>query len=244
MSATLAPPRSSCKLPVAVRVGAWHAGRQRRVAGLRWHFRPLPWLAALMVSANAAATAETTEATVAAAAEGEAARARAFAQPVTIAGGLADSPASLPETAAAAVARQLPTATCAGGAEIGSLARGAEVLDRATAAGASQNFAQGWGVASKGQEGSVPSASGISAAELRAVYLELALRERLSAASRERAGGANVGGVKRLRPVSFTLRENHGGRNLSLPPPVTPLESATSSLRSALSFLRSSLSAM
>merc|ERR1719375_1555356 len=54
--------------------------------------------------------------------------------------------------------------------------------------------------------------SNVPAAELRAVYLEQALRDRLQAVHRRHTGES-----KRLRPVSFTLRESHGARNLSPP---------------------------
>mmetsp|Transcript_76970 Transcript_76970/g.140868 ORF Transcript_76970/g.140868 Transcript_76970/m.140868 type:complete len:199 (+) Transcript_76970:149-745(+) len=75
------------------------------------------------------------------------------------------------------------------------------------------------------------------AAELRAVYLEAALREKLEAGKKRRA---DAGGAKRLRPVSFKLRESHGGRAVLPPPPLASLPS----LRSPLSFLRSSLRAL
>lgn len=83
----------------------------------------------------------------------------------------------------------------------------------------------------------------LEANDLRAAYIELAIRKRLLAESHERALRTKEGGPRRrLRPVSFTLRENHGGRNLALPPS-TSLAAPVSTLRSALSFLRSSLMA-
>lgn len=206
--------------------------------GLRQRVRFLPWLLVLCIVSAHATSAVEAAAHHAVATEGEAARRRAFSQPTAFAEGRPRALANLGETAAAV--KHLPAASCGGRGELGNWA--------------AHNSAQAHPAPSEGEEGVAPSlvelstsassassAGAASAAELRAVYLEFALRERLLATSRERASKASAGSLKRLRPVSFTLRESHGGRNLSLPPLVPPPESPySSSLRSALSFLRSS----
>lgn len=210
-------------------------GPRQRPHFLRWLLAcALPTTAAISALAEEASAREAGS-VAAVAAESEAARARAMAYSSAAVDGFPHLVAAIPETGATAEARNLPKATC-GGADTASWTGSPEALDSTTGVAAGQRAASG--IEKKGSD---PVVGSLSATELRAMYLEAALREKLQAAERERPSGASTGGLKRLRPVSFTLRENHGGRNLSLSPLPSPLEPATPSLRSALSFLRSSL---
>lgn len=223
------PSRPTCALATL--------GVRRRMdgLGLRQRAQFLPWLLVLCIVSAHATSAVEAAAHHAVATEGEAARRRAFSQPTAFAEG---RPLALAAGETAAAVQHLPAASCGGSGELGKW------VDHSSA---QAHPAPSEGVAPSLVElgttvSSASSGGAASAAELRAAYLEFALRERLLATSRERASKARAGGLKRLRPVSFTLRESHGGRNLSLPPLVPPPESPySSSLASALSFLRSSL---